>query len=161
MTHDHLIWSSSTNASKPGEINLFMAEIGFENSTKSISIPNSSRDLLKSILNTTSDFQKLHFGGEKHLRNVQQLTFGGQNAEGYFSFQDDSIVLQAADMNRYGTSCDQVGQVARPSSLDLPAELQPHADQRHHTPKIEHRIGCVHMFVSLSGRKTFDPCGHF
>lgn len=27
---------------------------------------------------------KLHFSAEHHLGNIRQLTFGGQNAEGYF-----------------------------------------------------------------------------
>ncbi|TKR59931.1 hypothetical protein L596_029537 [Steinernema carpocapsae] len=48
------------------------------------------------------------FPGEKHFENIRQLTFGGQNAEGYFSFDDQSIVLQAAGSSRYGTTCDQI-----------------------------------------------------
>uniref|UniRef100_A0A915EIR8 Uncharacterized protein n=1 Tax=Ditylenchus dipsaci TaxID=166011 RepID=A0A915EIR8_9BILA len=52
--------------------------------------------------------EDIHFEGEKHLSNVKQLTFGGQNAEGYFSFDDQSIVLQAAGVDRYGTECDQI-----------------------------------------------------
>jgi Tol biopolymer transport system component len=35
--------------------------------------------------------------GEKHLRNVRQLTFGGQNAEAYWSWDDKSLVLQITD----------------------------------------------------------------
>ena len=42
--------------------------------------------------------------GETHLRNIRQLTFGGQNAEAYFSSSGQQIILQrqAAD-----TGCDQ------------------------------------------------------
>ncbi|CAI5442437.1 unnamed protein product [Caenorhabditis angaria] len=47
----------------------------------------------------------LHFDGEKHLANVKQLTFGGENAEGYFSFDNSKLTLQATG---YGTDCDQI-----------------------------------------------------
>jgi hypothetical protein len=33
-------------------------------------------------------------GEEKHLRNVRQLTFGGQNAEAYFSLDDKMLSFQ-------------------------------------------------------------------
>jgi len=42
---------------------------------------------------------------EKHLRNVRQLTFGGQNAEAYYSFQGDRLIFQST---RDGISCDQI-----------------------------------------------------
>ncbi|MDX5326229.1 MAG: hypothetical protein LPK80_08195, partial [Bacteroidota bacterium] len=29
---------------------------------------------------------QIHYDEEKHLQNIQQLTFGGDNAEAYFSF---------------------------------------------------------------------------
>ena len=32
--------------------------------------------------------------GEVHLRNVRQLTFGGQNAEAYFSRSGRQIIFQ-------------------------------------------------------------------
>ncbi len=42
--------------------------------------------------------------GERHLRNVRQLTFGGENAEAYFSFDGRSLVFQST---RDGHACDQ------------------------------------------------------
>ena len=33
--------------------------------------------------------------GERHLRNIRQLTFGGENAEAYWSFGGDRIVFQS------------------------------------------------------------------
>ena len=42
--------------------------------------------------------------GERHLRNVQQLTNGGSNAEAYFSADGRRIVFQSA---RDGYACDQ------------------------------------------------------
>ena len=34
------------------------------------------------------------FAGEKHFKNIQQLTFGGDNAEAYWSYDGKSIVFQ-------------------------------------------------------------------
>jgi TolB protein len=42
--------------------------------------------------------------GERHLRNVRQLTFGGENAEAYFSFDGTQLVFQST---RDGAACDQ------------------------------------------------------
>jgi Tol biopolymer transport system component len=42
--------------------------------------------------------------GERHLRNVRQLTFGGENAEAYFSFDGTRLVFQATPE---GARCDQ------------------------------------------------------
>jgi len=41
---------------------------------------------------------------ERHLRNVRQLTFGGQNAEAYFSPDGKELIFQS---NRDGRDCDQ------------------------------------------------------
>ncbi|HEX8746439.1 MAG TPA: hypothetical protein VF717_04510 [Pyrinomonadaceae bacterium] len=42
---------------------------------------------------------------EKHLRNVRQLTFGGENAEAYFSGDGLSLIFQS---KRDGRECDQI-----------------------------------------------------
>jgi TolB protein len=42
---------------------------------------------------------------EVHLANVKQLTFGGENAEAYFSFDGQDIVFQSM---RDGAGCDQI-----------------------------------------------------
>jgi Tol biopolymer transport system component len=48
----------------------------------------------------------LHYPKEKHLKNVQQLTFGGDNAEAYWSFDNQKLVFQAS--NNWDLSCDQI-----------------------------------------------------
>ena len=50
----------------------------------------------------------LRFDGEDHFRNVKQLTFGGNNAEAYWSFDDEKIVFQSdwSEINEQG--CDQI-----------------------------------------------------
>ena len=47
----------------------------------------------------------LAYPGEKHLRNVRQLTFGGQNAEAYFSADDKYLIFQHQGE---GVPCDQI-----------------------------------------------------
>jgi Tol biopolymer transport system component len=42
---------------------------------------------------------------EVHLRNVRQLTFGGDNAEAYWSFSGDRLIFQT---NRAPYKCDQI-----------------------------------------------------
>jgi Tol biopolymer transport system component len=48
----------------------------------------------------------VHYKQEKHLKNVQQLTFGGDNAEAYWSFDNKKLVFQAA--NIWDLECDQI-----------------------------------------------------
>ncbi|MEW6195782.1 MAG: hypothetical protein AB1521_11565 [Bacteroidota bacterium] len=50
----------------------------------------------------------LRFPGEDHLRNVRQLTFGGNNAEAYWSFDNEQLIFQS-DWNRINQQgCDQI-----------------------------------------------------
>jgi TolB protein len=48
-----------------------------------------------------------HYPQEKHLANVKQLTFGGDNAEAYFSFNDSMIIFQARNP-KWNSPCDQI-----------------------------------------------------
>lgn len=49
----------------------------------------------------------LKYAGEKHFRNVRQLTYGGNNAEAYWSFSGDRLIFQS-DNKRWGLGCDQI-----------------------------------------------------
>jgi Tol biopolymer transport system component len=49
----------------------------------------------------------LRYPQEKYLRNLRQLTFGGNNAEAYFSFDGQKIVFQS-DYAAWGVRCDQI-----------------------------------------------------
>jgi TolB protein len=42
---------------------------------------------------------------EKHLKNIRQLTFGGENAEAYFSFDETKLIFQST---RDSFECDQI-----------------------------------------------------
>ncbi len=47
----------------------------------------------------------MRFAREKHLRNVKQLTFGGENAEAYFSFDEKRLSYQTTHGD---LKCDQI-----------------------------------------------------
>ncbi len=75
---------------------------------------------------------------EKHLRNVRQLTFGGQNAEAYFSADDKLLSFQHQGE---GVPCDQIYTI----SVDTP-------DGKPATPKLvstgKGRTTCSYIFPS-------------
>jgi Tol biopolymer transport system component len=47
----------------------------------------------------------LQMSGEKHLKNIRQLSFGGENAEAYFSADGKKLIFQST---REGHDCDQI-----------------------------------------------------
>lgn len=49
----------------------------------------------------------LHYPDEKHFKNIQQLTYGGDNAEAYFSFDNKWIIFQRTNPKE-GLNCDQI-----------------------------------------------------
>ncbi|HHM21783.1 MAG TPA: hypothetical protein ENJ20_07140 [Bacteroidetes bacterium] len=51
--------------------------------------------------------QTTRYDGEKHLANVKQLTFGGDNAEAYFSPDNKWLTMQVTNKD-WGTKCDQI-----------------------------------------------------
>lgn len=50
---------------------------------------------------------QLQYPEEKHLKNLRQLTFGGDNAEAYWSFDDTKLVFQSNNP-AWGLQCDQI-----------------------------------------------------
>ncbi len=55
--------------------------------------------------------------GEKHFKSLKKLTFGGDNAEAYWSFGGDKLIFQATNP-AWGESCDQI-YVFNPFTDDL------------------------------------------
>ncbi len=64
-------------------------------------IANAQQNLSAEVKDT------LHFPGEKHFANIQQLTFGGDNAEAYFSFDGKYLIFQKTNPKE-GILCDQI-----------------------------------------------------
>ena len=50
---------------------------------------------------------EIHYYQEKYIQNIKQLTFGGDNAEAYFSFDDTKLVFQLKNPE-IGIDCDQI-----------------------------------------------------
>ncbi len=57
----------------------------------------------KSSLDTAT----LLYPGEKHFKNIKQLTFGGDNAEAYWSFDDKMLTMQITN-EAWNIDCDQI-----------------------------------------------------
>jgi len=78
----------------------------------------------------------LVYPGEKHLRNIRQLTFGGQNAEAYWSADDKYLIFQHQGE---GVPCDQIYTIA----VDMP-------ERKPATPKLvstgKGRTTCSYFF---------------
>ena len=49
----------------------------------------------------------IHFNGESHFANIRQLTFGGDNAEAYFSYDGKYLIYQYTNQAK-GINCDQI-----------------------------------------------------
>lgn len=50
---------------------------------------------------------KIHYPEETHLANIRQLTWGGDNAEAYFSFDGTMLTFQSNNP-AWGLECDQI-----------------------------------------------------
>lgn len=63
---------------------------------------------------------------ENHLKNIKQLTFGGDNAEAYFSFDNKNLSFQS-NYKKWGVNCDQIFLMnisdAAKDTLYKPAEI--------------------------------------
>lgn len=53
------------------------------------------------------DEEPLHYREEKHLRDVKQLSFGGNNAEAYWSPDGTKLIFQSDNKN-WTQGCDQI-----------------------------------------------------
>lgn len=58
-------------------------------------------------LTETELTDSLIYPQEKHFKNIRMLTNGGDNAEAYWSFDDSKLIFQA-NVEAWGTSCDQI-----------------------------------------------------
>ncbi|MEO6612964.1 MAG: hypothetical protein ABIT05_10790 [Chitinophagaceae bacterium] len=55
----------------------------------------------------SSPSDTLHYPDEIHFKNIRQLTFGGDNAEAYWSFDSKWLVFQRTNPKE-GLNCDQI-----------------------------------------------------
>uniref|UniRef100_A0AC34GSF0 Uncharacterized protein n=1 Tax=Panagrolaimus sp. ES5 TaxID=591445 RepID=A0AC34GSF0_9BILA len=161
-----IVFASNRNSTNPNEFQLFIADfnvtgsspdpfdggdfasdVGFESKSAMIENQNSNfkDDQCWQNQPVASQYDGiLHFAGERRLKNIKQLTFGGQNAEGYFSRDNNRLTIQATGKSMYGTGCDQIYQI------DLckdPTKTLPH--------KISTGLGaCTCSFIYPDGKQS-------
>ncbi|MBL0269407.1 MAG: PD40 domain-containing protein [Chitinophagaceae bacterium] len=73
---------------------------------------NNSSKIEKAVTPATDS---LRYPDESHFKNIQQLTFGGDNAEAYWSFDGKMLVFQRTNP-KDGLPCDQIfiGKIPKP-----------------------------------------------
>ena len=64
-----------------------------ENSSSAITIKTKNDSLI--------------FSEERHFKSIRQVTFGGDNAEAYWSFDDKQLIFQS-NYKGWGLECDQM-----------------------------------------------------
>jgi TolB protein len=77
----------------------------------------SSKTLHSDIQMTAVPMDSLRYPQEKHLANLTQLTFGGDNAEAYWSYDSRKLTFQATRA-AWDTSCDQIFMIDITQPLD-------------------------------------------
>jgi TolB protein len=75
-------------------IAVFAMAVSFKRATPAVRVSHAAGDTLT-------------YPDEKHFRNMQQLTFGGDNAEAYLSFDDQYLIFQRTNPAE-GLLCDQM-----------------------------------------------------
>ena len=72
-----------------------------------VALTSSLKKVQHSTAKPVVEDSSVHYKLEKHLMNVRQLTFGGDNAEAYFSFDNSKITFQATN-EKWNVPCDQI-----------------------------------------------------
>ena len=65
----------------------------------------SQPEMIQKVEQIASD--ALIYPDEKHFKSLKQITFGGDNAEAYWSFDDQHLVFQSNNTN-WNVNCDQM-----------------------------------------------------
>lgn len=70
-------------------------------------------------INSHAQMDSVQFAGETHFKNVRQLTFGGDNAEAYWSADGKQIIFQKT-YPKEGILCDQIFMGKLPTNANEP-----------------------------------------
>lgn len=81
-----------------------------------VSCNNSAK--ITSAETSTSD--TLKYAEETHFKNIQQLTFGGDNAEAYWSYDSKYLVFQRTNLKMVSLRPDFPGKSANKKGRSLP-----------------------------------------
>lgn len=69
--------------------------------------PATEKSDLTSQDSVAATTDTLRYEQEKHLKNLRQLTFGGDNAEAYWSFDNTRVTFQSNN-SKWDLKCDQI-----------------------------------------------------
>jgi Tol biopolymer transport system component len=86
---------------------LFFGLILTISSCKQTSTDQESNDVDATAVSEEPSEEGLIYPGETHFKNMRQLTFGGDNAEAYWSFDDKMLVFQSSNKG-WDLGCDQI-----------------------------------------------------
>jgi TolB protein len=84
--------------------NLMLAGVVF---FAACSAPTDKENESESATQEEAAADSLIYPNEKHFKNMRQLTFGGDNAEAYWSSDDTKLVMQSS-YDKWGLECDQI-----------------------------------------------------
>ncbi|EDP72823.1 WD40-like Beta Propeller [Flavobacteriales bacterium ALC-1] len=68
---------------------------------------NSSKDGADTTTGATKSIESLIYPEETHFKSIRQVTYGGDNAEAYWSFDDKQLVFQSNNV-KWDVGCDQM-----------------------------------------------------
>ena len=71
---------------------------------------------LFNILTSNAQLKELIYPEEVYFKSVEQITFGGDNAEAYWNFNDSKLVFQSNNQN-WGVECDQIFLIDRSTKI--------------------------------------------
>ena len=91
-----------------------------------------------------ADATSLAYAQEVHLANVRQLTFGGDNAEAYWAFNNDALVYQTTQPQA-GIPCDRI--------FVMPLDEEATADGKRKPTQVSNGLGPHHMPLLSAGRQ--------
>jgi len=72
-----------------------------------ISCKKENKEVVKEVETIEESDSTLIYPEEKHFKSLRQITFGGDNAEAYWSFDDAQIIFQSNN-TKWGMNCDQM-----------------------------------------------------
>lgn len=82
--------------------------IGCKNELKKEVIQEKTQSVRTDFTKVDSETKDtLIFSEEKHFKNIRQVTFGGDNAEAYWSFDDSKLIFQS-NYENWEVNCDQM-----------------------------------------------------
>ena len=71
------------------------------------SCKSDKKESNETVFEAIQSVDSLIYLEETHFKSMRQVTFGGDNAEGYWSFDDKQLVFQS-NFKTWGVSCDQM-----------------------------------------------------